>query len=42
MVTEPSAPIAVSALLVLSAAIVVAGIGVLAVDLFDFPLVDPS
>lgn len=42
MVTEPSAPIAVSALLVLSAAIVVTGIGVLAVDLFDFPLVDPS
>jgi hypothetical protein len=42
MITEPSAPIAVSALLVLGAAIVVAGLGVLAVDLFDFPLVDPS
>jgi hypothetical protein len=42
MVTEPSAPIATSALLVLGAAIVVAGIGVLAVDTFDFPLVDPS
>jgi hypothetical protein len=42
MVTEPSAPIAISALLVLSAAVVVAGIGVLAIDVFDFPLVDPS
>jgi hypothetical protein len=42
MVTEPSAPIAISALLVLGAAIVVAGIGVLAIDAFDFPLVDPS
>jgi hypothetical protein len=42
MVTEPSAPIAISAFLVLGAAIVVAGVGVLAVDAFDFPLVDPS
>jgi hypothetical protein len=42
MVTEPSAPIAVTACLVLGAAVVVAGIGVLAVEVFDFPLVDPS
>ena len=42
MVTEPSAPIAISAYLVLGAAIVVGGIGVLAIETFDFPLVDPS
>jgi len=40
MVTEPSAPI--SAYLVLGAAIVAGAIGVLAIEAFDFPLVDPS
>jgi hypothetical protein len=42
MVTEPSAPIAISACLVLAAAIVAGGIGVLAIEAFDFPLVDPT
>ena len=41
MVTEP-APAAISALVVLAAALAVIGIGVLAVESFDFPLVDPS
>jgi hypothetical protein len=42
MVTEPSAPIAVSTFVVLTAAAVVVGIGVLAVEAVDCPLVDPS
>jgi hypothetical protein len=42
MVTEPSAPIAISTFIVLAAAVVVSGLGVLAVDALDFPLVDPS
>jgi hypothetical protein len=42
MVTEPSAPIAVSTFVVLAAAAVVIGIGVLAVEALDCPLVDPS
>jgi hypothetical protein len=42
MVTEPSAPVAICAYLVLAAAVVVGGIGVLAIEAFDFPLVDPS
>jgi hypothetical protein len=42
MVTEPSAPMAISTLIVLAAAVVVAGIGVLVVEALDFPLVDPS
>jgi hypothetical protein len=42
MVTEPSAPIAVSAFVVLAAAAVVIGLGVLAVEALDYPLVDPS
>jgi hypothetical protein len=42
MATEPSAPIAVSTFVVLAAAAVVIGIGVLAVEALDCPLVDPS
>jgi hypothetical protein len=42
MVTEPSAPMAISTFVVLAAAIVVIGSGVLAIEAFDFPLVDPS
>lgn len=42
MVTEPSAPMAVSTFIVLAAAIVVSGIGVFVVEALDFPLVDPS
>jgi hypothetical protein len=42
MVTEPSAPIAISTFAVLAAAIVVSGIGVFAVEALDVPLVDPS
>ena len=42
MVTEPSAPIAISTFVVLSAAVVVFGVGVLAVEALDFPLEDPS
>jgi len=40
--TEPSAPIAICALLVLGVATVVVGIGVVAIESFDVPLVDPS
>jgi len=42
MVTEPSAPIAICAWLVLGVATVVVGIGVVAIESFDVPLVDPS
>ena len=42
MVTEPSATIAVSTFVVLAAAVLVTGVGVLAVEAFDVPLVDPS
>jgi hypothetical protein len=42
MVTEPSAPVAISTFVVLAAAVVVTGIGVLAVEALDCPLVDPS
>jgi hypothetical protein len=42
MVTEPSAPLAISTFIVLGAAVVVTGLGVLAVEALDFPLVDPS
>jgi hypothetical protein len=42
MVTEPSAPIAFSTFVVLAAAVVVFGVGVLAVEALDFPLEDPS
>jgi hypothetical protein len=41
MVTEP-APAAISTLVVLAAAVAVTGVGVLAVEASDFPLVDPS
>jgi hypothetical protein len=41
-VTEPSAPVAISTFVVLAAAVVVIGVGVLAVEAFDCPLVDPS
>jgi hypothetical protein len=40
MVTEPSAPLALSTFVVFAAAIVVSGVGVLAIEAFDFPLVD--
>lgn len=42
MVTEPSASIAISACLVLAAAIVAGGIGVIVIEAFDIPLVDPT
>jgi len=42
MVTEPSAPLALSTFVVFGAAVVVAGVGVLAIEALDFPLVDPS
>jgi hypothetical protein len=42
MVTEPSAPMAISTFVVLAAAVVVSGIGMFAVEALDFPLVDPS
>jgi hypothetical protein len=42
MVTEPSAPIAISTFVVLTAAVVVAGIGIVGVEALDCPLVDPS
>jgi hypothetical protein len=42
MVTEPSAPFALSTFVVLAAAVLVAGMGVLAIEACDFPLVDPS
>jgi hypothetical protein len=42
MVTEPSAPMAISTFVVLAVAVVVSGMGVFAVEAFDFPLVDPS
>ena len=42
MVTEPSAPIAISTFVVLAAAVVVSGVGILVVEAFDCPLVDPS
>jgi hypothetical protein len=42
MVTEPSAPVAFSTFVVLAAAVLVVGIGVLAIEACDFLLVDPS
>jgi hypothetical protein len=42
MVTEPSSPLALSTFVVLAAAIVAAGVGVLVIDAVDFPLVDAS
>lgn len=42
MVTEPASPVPVPAYLVLGAAILVVGVGVMAIEAFDFPLVDPS
>jgi hypothetical protein len=42
MVTEPAAPLALSTFVVLAAAVVFAGVGVLAIETFDFPLVDRS
>jgi hypothetical protein len=42
MVSEATAPTALSTFVVLAAAIVVFGIGVIAVELLDIPLVDPS
>jgi hypothetical protein len=42
MVTEPSMPLAVSTFVVLGAAVAAAGLGILAIEACDFPLVDPS
>jgi hypothetical protein len=42
MVTEPSSPTALSTFVVLAAGVVAAGIGVLAIEAVDFPLVDQS